>query len=1155
MPTLLKLRAHSRDGSYQDHTFTVSILPHRVDVPTGDHAIRQRVKIEGIDVSSRVPAPGVSLQNALDTVRLNRYTASEIEIPLKNNDGYFRNKVPGNFWALNNLNPGGFQNGVEVFLELRIDGEWESFSVFQGQISGLQMPLADASILRCFSNTTKLSKTELTESGIGINKIIELELLNSESNQLVIEGTYSPETAMVPLTVSEAPEAYHHQDALTLKDVSNSLLGTKDGTARLSVSDLRTQGGALDNPLLLNYKTAYRYKNTKHAFDDLTKNSSILTTLFADFQDVPETYPHITAIGNLQFNTERGRITRLPTSWLHDPIANRLYALLSNPSDTLGDQLVSYDIDTDSHQVLYTFDAALTCYAITTADYENFYILCGASTDIDYSDPLSEDSEAFTRSFDASEADSKIKVLHYIHSHSWADTFIDASNDYRPQLGVHYHFGFTNIDFDWIGIQPSRYSAFVENSGYLYYRYCTETAFGVARADTNGNTSPIFAVDRDGYNNHLNFAFNVDAASGDVYFAYTLGKPLSSTLYIEKFDGTDTEIIARFERNICDLTDVSIAGGAFLGVYELVVSDGFVYLSVPIAHGNREVDTSAGMVLYRYGLETLTLEKLDSSDFVHFGFAGLTAHTEAGDSVHESAVYYVQSPIEVYKYPAYNPNLASYDAETQANALRDFKGGLKRVLLDGEVEDCGVIRVDSDGAFRGLMCKCLSFNDALHMIAAKASPDTLMEKNSVASQHSNALWCTFSRQLQFVLDAVPTTGTLDAALTRIASQSNATFGLSNGIAHILNRLPIGALLEGEITASSESIRIKNQNRPEFPTSGHLLINNEVIAFEQRINNQLGTLSRAQIGTTADSHIEDSRLVFLDDVIPPYLLIGKPFWSIDTQYLYNSIKDQNEIVRIKDTFSVFSEKQLTVDLDLDSLRIPMAEFIAGSYLERFKDIRFQLNITLKSAWFLRIGDVVGFYYSDPIPPIAMQILQIRENLKSIQIIGREVAPDIRIERETITGDFNDSLRILDAQGDAVLVAGDGTEIEFAGDPSGQAVLPIFFETTLADVNATQYEATPPIIMPKAIGGSGKFVYTMSGLPANMFFNPRTRRRYGAPDESGTYTCLYRVVDQETLTIHQQSYRIVVSAASVPSQRLLDDTGDSVLQTGAGTDIIF
>ena len=68
---------------------------------------------------------------------------------------------------------------------------------------------------------------------------------------------------------------------------------------------------------------------------------------------------------------------------------------------------------------------------------------------------------------------------------------------------------------------PSRQSAFLVSGGYRYYRYATETDFGVARVDADGVTESVISATRDGYENHLNFAFCLDGS--DVYFGYTQG--------------------------------------------------------------------------------------------------------------------------------------------------------------------------------------------------------------------------------------------------------------------------------------------------------------------------------------------------------------------------------------------------------------------------------------------------------------------------------------------------------------------------------------------------------------------------------------------------------------------------------------------------------
>ena len=129
--------------------------------------------------------------------------------------------------------------------------------------------------------------------------------------------------------------------------------------------------------------------------------------------------------GNIAFDTEAGRISRLPTDWVYDATGDRLFVLLSNPSRYIPDHLVEYRFATDSSHILREFDPTLVAYGLTTDDADTFYVLCGTATDLDLSDASVLDTEGYTRRFDASEATSDIQILKYIRSANWVDTFVD----------------------------------------------------------------------------------------------------------------------------------------------------------------------------------------------------------------------------------------------------------------------------------------------------------------------------------------------------------------------------------------------------------------------------------------------------------------------------------------------------------------------------------------------------------------------------------------------------------------------------------------------------------------------------------------------------------------------------------------------------------
>ena len=561
-------------------------------------------------------------------------------------------------------------------------------------------------------------------------------------------------------------------------------------------------------------------------------------------------------------------------------------------------------------------------------------------------------------------------------------------------------------------------------------------------------------------------------------------------------------------RSISALTDLEDAGGAFLGVYEMVFFQNFLYFVCPIARGNRDIDKSAGSVLYRFGVSALTLEKLDSAEFVHYGFAGLT--------VHANAVYYMQSPIEVYKYPAYNPDLESYNAEDAVNYLPDFKGNLKRVLDTAVIQDCGTIRFDEGAAFRGMLCRGLSAGDALHLMVVQDSPDALMQRDSVLSMPSSALWCVFGKKLQFVLDAVPTSGTLDTALTKIATQVNATFSVDRGVASVKNRATVGALLMGSITPLSTSLTYDNANRAELPASGNVLVDAEIIGYSGRTATQLTGLTRGLLLTVATSHANNAEITFLDELVSDAAFVGEMVWSVDTAHLYNTISDA-QLIKLKDALSPFAEKSLNLGLDLDGLRIPWLAFVAGEYLSRFKDVRFLLNAPLYPFVDVKIGDIVGIHYRS-LPPLAMQVMRISYASDETVIVGREAVPNITPQP----------------------------------DPPPMSFV---FDALVVNQSWTQFMEIPAFTMPRAIGGVAPYGYTLTGLPEGVFFNDKTLRVYGTPDDAvSALNATYTAIDATNASI-TQTMQIDVSAASVESRIITDGVGDTLVVDGVGDRVVF
>ena len=449
------------------------------------------------------------------------------------------------------------------------------------------------------------------------------------------------------------------------------------------------------------------------------------------------------------------------------------------------DQLIAYDVATEQRQLLHEFETPNAyLLQITTTDFDTFYFLTAPAhgSEIDASTAEPQHTEKQKRLYDS--AESMSKILTYQQSTRRETTLIETDTAFPPQTGIHYHQGVDSEDLQWHGITPFNKAGFAMDSGYLYYRYATQTEFGVARVDRTGITEKVISAERDAYQNHLNFAFTLEGS--DVIFGYTQGTTDDSELIIKRQSGaTETTLLQRKE-SIANLTILDAIGGAFLGIYEMVIKDDSVYMIVPIARQNRDNNRTAGVAIYRYGLNTLQLEVLRTWEFVHWGPTSLTVHGEN--------VYYLECPPAFYEFEPRNPDFTEEQiAEIRANS----QGYLRCIEESGGIRDLGNLWYEGH-PYRAALTKILPYGDDLNMIVASDSPEVLLVQNGKLQHFNDVQWLTWTRHIKFHVD-IPTTGSVYDALVGIAEKVNATFSVDRNIIQIKTRTPIGALTQGHIT--------------------------------------------------------------------------------------------------------------------------------------------------------------------------------------------------------------------------------------------------------------------------------------------------------------------------------------------------------------------
>ena len=573
----------ARKGSRSSHIEIQMDVIQASDPSNFSDIFRHRVEIAGIDVTADVKEfPSVTKSLDIDT--LNEYLVNEISLTLRSNDqnGFkYNSGISGNFWESNNLNPGGFQASVKVYIESLVDGSWVSSLLFSGIILEPKASIPNAEItLVGVDISSQLENARVQNFGT----LEKWDTFRQQSDEATYERVYVPEASLLSIQ-PETITAWADRTKLTLSRLQLPSEGTvPEHTAHATPSDLRLPSGYLGELPVANFKSAHRAEDVLFLIQQLALTSSVYNTEI-DIPDVHVEKPFILNHGSIAFSVEKTRTTRLPVDWVHDPTNNRLLILLSNPEAHIADQLVQYNINSDSYRVLHTFDKDTAVHRIERRNATNYYILASSKIAQDRSArQLLRQTDATGYAYDSLAEGSKIKIYHYNASTNTLMGHVAENNARPPQLCIHYWVGFENPLYadEFEGIVPSPYSAFKVYNSHLYYRYATSSEFGVARVNSGGTTEEMIDQAKGEYWNHVNFAFDLNT-SGNIFFVYATGDADDSSLIIKRrtSGGTESTILTD-TKALAALTDLDGLGGAYLGAHECLFHNNSLYILAPI---------------------------------------------------------------------------------------------------------------------------------------------------------------------------------------------------------------------------------------------------------------------------------------------------------------------------------------------------------------------------------------------------------------------------------------------------------------------------------------------------------------------------------------------------------------------------------------------
>ena len=264
-------------------------------------------------------------------------------------------------------------------------------------------------------------------------------------------------------------------------------------------------------------------------------------------------------------------------------------------------------------------------------------------------------------------------------------------------------------------------------------------------------------------------------------------------------------------------------------------------------------------------------------------------------------------------------------------------------------------------------------DDALHAITGYGNFDDIGHTRGEfpVNRIGNWNWIQYHDQINQRLSEVRTNGrTGFDVLKDIAIVTNSILGFKNDTFFIRPREPQTAQHRARsgINARQRSIRTTNLNWGSYPSEGYLYVEGELIQHNgANDQGRFETVTRGAEGTKAAAHAGRFEILFVDHLLSLNQgTLEMPIKSIvannDLRQFYNRVRlrygDDAEVL-VEDATSIAENgaRLLEVDVPLDAHQRVWAEWLARRYLDRFKDIRQIINLTLKPSFFLAVGDVV------------------------------------------------------------------------------------------------------------------------------------------------------------------------------------------------------
>ena len=1015
-------------------SFQMQIVNSAID--TRDRSFQQKapqwtVTINGIDVSEHVESVD-RIRHNLDLYDTGEFNVAECSVVLNNELRLYQRGGP--FYSDNNINP--FAATIVVSGKLgSIDRRMFTGTILS--ITDNTQPQQEVSLL-CIEDTRELREKQVIDFGVDKYNV---QVIREQEG---ISGTYSIPESLTPV-VDESLEATTEGRSLNVQ-IDNELpvFGRFDfNNVKQGESIVRTEGGFLPESPVIDIKSPHTYSQVSTYLNELLAHEGVSSrSIEVPTYTTGELY---VSSGRVAHNDDFSEIQRYTKDWIYDSTSKTFYVLHGSPLAGVQDQLWSWNTEIDTWELIKAFDSEHELWMLASADYEDFYVMgTEARSDLSYIPQ---------GTYDASEGNSKVFILKFDKSADSVTEFVRPTQSFTPTLAHHYAVGFPrdNANSHRFGNVPDTRGGFEIRSGHLYYRYASETAYGVAEVNlSSGARSGFFTITptADIYTNKATCVFDIH--EDRMYIAFVegtnnhAGGPGSlSVIYrtfasstvneiwnsIQSASSTNFSIQSRFSRGarfspleifVNDTDDIYLVAQNYLGTF--VVRNEFPEID-PDEHHFQD---NAFASLYHLDGRTTTPVVLKD-----YNYSQIAARSFVN---HDNYVYFFEgSPIQ-YKY---EPILPAGIVESEQIAIsaygsqvvpeidwRGRVGFLNRIdssdigtvtAFSGGEQFGAVERVgltfrsaledpnDPDNRFYGIhgatVSPMISTDDNLYIVSAYGDFDRIGDPDADIGHIFNDAIITFGTNQQFRIPRLSTNQkTGYDVLREIANSTNSIFGVNQQRFFWKTRENTEAQLSAALASDAVALSYDSEIGT-FADSGFAKIDDEVVSYTSKNNTQLLGLVRGLSGTTAASHVDNSFVLHVDHVIDG-TAIASPISRVQVRDDYTNLRNSIfinygegvSVYHTKDDASIalYGEKEHQVQTFLDFTQRDFAKQLGDNYLRVFKNLEQIVAFESDLALFLSVGDII--YLQTKEISAAMRIYELEHDFQRAEtsVVARTIS---------------------------------------------------------------------------------------------------------------------------------------------------------------------